>query len=130
MSDQKCLPVVIFCAIKTFGGNFKQRSFDYHSCHCFLAFSTQRLFGIFVSHQQKLFVSSEFRGFFRFDHQSFTLDLRMMVEDDLSRWGNVGHAKEATLGECLPGGIVDDDILTEAGEEGRFSFSPEMNHWG
>ena len=42
-----------------------------------------------------------------------------LVEHDPSRWGNVGHAKEATLGECLPGGIVDDDILTEAGQEGR-----------
>ena len=31
-------------------------------------------------------------------------------------------SKEATLGECLPGGIVDDDILTEAGEEGSFFF--------
>lgn len=31
----------------------------------------------------------------------------------------LGMSKEATLGECLPGGIVDDDILTEAGQEGR-----------
>ena len=37
-------------------------------------------------------------------------------------------AKEATLGECLPGGIVDDDIPTEAGSLHKSGQSIATSH--